>query len=123
MRTRDTQLEGILKTLRECRGVIAIKVLSEEEKREILDAEIRVEQKIIFGMCKSLNKGLREALQREFTVAMVIQTSEFEYPHHPHMIMICGDQVIGEQVRDEKKVKELRKNPVTSSSGKASWST
>jgi hypothetical protein len=109
--TEDAKLEGVLRTLRECRGVIAIKVLSEEERREILDIEGRVEEKIVFGLCKSLNKGLREALQREFTVAMVIQTSEFQYPHHPYMSMIWGDQVVGELVKDEKKVEELRKNP------------
>ena len=109
--TKDLELEGILRTLQECRGVLALKVLSEEEKREILDTEGRVEEKIVFGMCKSLNKGLREALQREFTVAMVIQTSEFQYPHHPYMSMICGDQVVGELIRDEKRVEELRKIP------------
>ncbi len=109
METKDAQLEGVLRTLRECRGVIALKVLSEEEKREILDTEGRVEAKIVFGMCKSLNKGLREALQREFTVAMVIQTSEFQYPHHPYMSMVWGDQVVGELIKDEK-VEELRKN-------------
>ena len=111
METKDGQLDGVLRTLRECRGVLALKVLSEEEKGEILDTEGRVEEKIVFGMCKSLNKGLREALQREFTVAMVIQTSEFQYPHHPYMSMTCGDQVVGELVRDEKKAEELRKTP------------
>jgi len=111
MGTKDMELEGVLRALQECRGAIAIKVLSEKEKGEILDTEGGVEEKIVFGMCKSLNKGLREALQREFTVAMVIQTSEFQYPHHPYMSMICGDQVVGELIRDEKKVEELRKTP------------
>jgi len=105
------ELEGILRTLRECRGVIATKVLSEEEKRQILDVEGRVEEKNVFGMCKSLNKGLREALQREFAVAMVIQTSDFQYPHHPYMNMSYGDQVVGELIKDEKRVEELRKTP------------
>jgi len=109
--TKDAQLEEVLRTLRVCRGVMALKVLSEEEKGEILDTEGRVEEKIVFGMCKSLNKGLREALQREFTVAMIIQTSEFQYPHHPYMSMICGDQVVGELVKDKKGVEELRKTP------------
>jgi len=111
LENRDMELERVLRTLRECRGVIAIKVLSEEEKGEILDTEGRVEEKIVFGMCKSLNKGLRKALQMEFTVAMVIQTPEFQYPHHPYMSMICGDQVVGELIEDEKRVKELRKTP------------
>ena len=107
----DRQLEEVLKSLRECRGVLAMKVLSERDKEKILDVESEVEEKTVFGMCKSLNKGVRGSLQREFTVAMVIQTSAFEYPHHPYMSMICGDQVVGELVNDEKRIEKLKKNP------------
>ncbi len=108
---KNAQFGEVLRTLRECRGVIAIKVLSEEEKREILDVETMVEEKIAFGMCRSLNKGLREALEREFTVAVVIQTSEFRYPHHPYMVMVLGDEVMGELVNNKQKIGELRKDP------------
>jgi len=107
----DRQLEEVLRSLRECRGVLALKVLSERDKEKILDVESEVEEKTVFGMCKSLNKGLRGSLQREFTVAVVIQTSEFEYPHHPYMNMICGDQVVGELVDDEERIEEMKKNP------------
>lgn len=111
METNDKRLEGILNVLCVCRGVLAVKVLSEGKKREILDVESRVEEKIIFGMCKSLNRGLREALQREFTAAMVIRSTEFQYPHHPSMNMVCDDEIVGEQVNDEKRIKELKKTP------------
>ncbi len=111
MEIKDERLERVLRTLQECRGVLAIKLLSKDEKKEILDVEGGIEERIVYGMCKSLNKGLREALKREFTVAMVIQTSEFQYPHHPYMNMVYGDQVIGELVEDEGEVEELRKNP------------
>jgi hypothetical protein len=107
----DRQLEEVLRSLRECRGVLAMKVLSEGDKEKILDVESKVEEKTVFGMCKSLNKGVRESLQRESTVAMVIQTSEFEYPHHPYMSMMCGDQVVGELVNDEERIEEMKKNP------------
>ncbi len=104
-------LEEVLEILRDCRGVLAIKVLTEEEKTRILHVESKVEDRIIFGMCRSLNKGLREALQREFTITMVIQTSDFDYPHHPYMNIMSGDQVIGELVHDKEKIRELRKDP------------
>lgn len=109
MGAKKGQLESVLRTLRECRGVIAVRVLSEDEKKEIFDLERRVEENIVFGMCKSRNNGVREALQREFTVAIVIQTSLFQYPHHPHMSLMCGDQVLGESVTDRRKREELRK--------------
>jgi len=110
MRTKKEQLERVLRTLRECRGAIAVRVLAEDEKKQLFDLERRVEDNIVFGMCKSQNNGVREALQREFTMAIVIQTSIFQYPHHPPMSLMYGDQVLGELVTDKGKREELRKN-------------
>ena len=104
-------IEEVLEVLSDCRGVVAIKVLSEEEKNRILHVESEVEGRIVFGLCKSLNEGLRKALQREFTVAMVIQTSDFDYPHHPYMNIMSGDQVIGELVYEKEKLRSLRNSP------------
>jgi len=111
METKNGQLERVIRTLRECCGVITARLLSEEEKQMVLDLEKTVEEKIVFGMCKSLNEGVRAALQMEFTVAMVIQSSKFPYPHHPHVSMRCKDQVIGELITDDRELEELKKNP------------
>lgn len=108
--TKNDQLECVMRTLRECCGVIAARLLSEEEKQMVLELEKNVEEKIVFGMCKSLNEGMRAALQMEFTVAMVIQSSKFPYPHHPHVSMKCDDQVIGELITDVGTLEELKKN-------------
>jgi len=107
---KKERLERVLRTLRECRGAVAVRVLLEEEKKALLELEREVEDHIVFGMCKSRNDGVREALQREVTVALVIQSSSFQYPHHPHMSLRCGDQVLGESVTDREKREELRKN-------------
>jgi len=108
--TVDVVIEPVLERLKGSRGVLTVKVLSEEEKKAILDVESGVEEKIVYGMCKSLNQGVREALQREFTVAVIMDTSVFEYPHHPHMNMTCGELVVGELVRDKEKIQELKKD-------------
>lgn len=107
----DVVLQNVLGKIRECRGVLAVKALSELEKKRISEVESQVENKIVYGMCKSLNQGVRESLQRDFVVAMVIQTSEFQYPHHPYMNIMCGDQVIGELVSDKEKIDELKQDP------------
>lgn len=106
-----TQLERILEILKNDEGVKTLRTLSKEEKQKLLDVEKREEKKIVYGMCMSLNKGVREALQRDFTIAIIINTSEFKYPNHPSMIITCEDQVIGEVIIEKKKVEELRKDP------------
>ena len=104
-------LQEALDKLRQCQGVLAVKALSEQEKQRISDVECEAENKIVYGMCRSLNQGVRESLERDFTVAMIIQTSEFQYPHHPYMNIVCREQVVGELVRDKEKIDELRKDP------------
>lgn len=91
-------------------GVITVKVLSRDEIREILLIETEEEEKIVFGMCKSINKGIREALGMEYTIGLVIKSSEFQHPHHPHMVMICGTEVTGELISDEEKIQEMRES-------------
>jgi hypothetical protein len=106
----DVVIEPILERLKCSRGVLMVKVLSEEEKKAILDVESLVEEKIVYGMCKSLNQGVRESLQRRFTVAVIMDTSVFEYPHHPYMTITCGELVVGELIHDKEKIEELKKD-------------
>jgi hypothetical protein len=61
-------------------------------------------------MCKSWNEGVRDALDREYAVALIIDTSLFQYPHHPHMSVIWKDQIVGEQVNDDDRIQELKKD-------------
>jgi len=107
----EEKLEVVVEALRQCRGVRRLKLLTDEEKRRLLEVEAEVERRVILGICPSLNLGVREALDRPFTVAMVIQSSEFPYPHHPHMRIVLGDMVVGEQVSAKDRVSELRRSP------------
>lgn len=99
----------VLDTLRGLRGVISARLLGDEERRQIIAIEEREEDRIILGMCKSLNEGVREALNRGFTVAMVIDSGEFQYPSHSYMEVLYRDRVVGENVSKEQAA-ELRKS-------------
>lgn len=91
-------------------GVISTRLLSKEEKQQILSKEEEAEDRIIFGMCKSWNEGVRDAIDCEYTVALIIDTSLFQYPHHPHMSVMWKDQIVGEQVTDDDRIQELKKD-------------
>ncbi|MCW4048868.1 MAG: hypothetical protein NWE89_03945 [Candidatus Bathyarchaeota archaeon] len=108
MERTDTCVELVLKILRESRGVEALRVLTEAEKNSILKVELQAEEKIAYSMCKTLNSGVREALQRDYSVATLIDSSIYEYPHHPSMVMTCDDTIVGEQVKDPSRISELK---------------
>jgi len=109
--TEYAELRNVLEKLKGCRGVLSVRLLDEEEKGYLLGVEGQAEEKVLWGMCKSLNQGLREAVSRKYTIAMVIDTSKFEYPHHPYTRMECEDLIVGEQVMDEEKIRELKRDP------------
>lgn len=98
------------KKLRESKGVQAIRLLGEDEKKLLLKTETIVEDKIVWSMCSTLNEGIREAIQRDYTIATVMNTSIFEYPHHPLMKMLYNGIVVGEQIPDLDMIVELKKD-------------
>jgi hypothetical protein len=103
-------LELVLEILRGGRGVKTLKVLTATDKRSVLEVEEKAEKRIVYGMCRTLNQGIKEALQRDYTVAVVMDTSIFEYPHHPYMVMVYDDTIVGEPVKDLKRIDELKKD-------------
>ena len=106
----DACLKLVLELLRGCRGVKTLKVLTATDKRSILEVEEKAEEKSAYGICRTLNQGIKAALQRDYTVAIVIDTSIFEYPHHPNMVMIYNDIIVGESIENLKKIDELKKD-------------
>ncbi|MGQ9515209.1 MAG: hypothetical protein ACUVTL_09240, partial [Thermoproteota archaeon] len=92
------------------KGVLYAKPLKRDEVEELLKAEEFSEKKVVFGMCRTYNKGVRLALERDVSIAVVINTSEFIYPHEPQMRILYNDLVIGEEIYDKRKVEELKKS-------------
>jgi hypothetical protein len=90
------------------RGVLLAKPLDKDGREQLLLAEAKSEERVVLGMCLSYNKGVREALGRDISIAIVINSSEFIYPHEPHMRMLYNDEVVGEEVYDDKRAAELR---------------
>ena len=110
---RRVCLESVLRMLQSCNGVIAARLLNDDERRHILRVEEQAEGKLFLEMCPTVNRGVREALARDYAVGLVIDTEKYEYSHHPHMKLICGDMIVGEQVKEIELKEELRKDRST----------
>jgi hypothetical protein len=103
-------IEIVISILKSCGGVHKLKILTEKEKKRISQLEEKAEEEIAYALCKTLNIGLREAMKREFTIAILIDSSVYLYPHHPDMVMLYDDVILGEQVHDPIRIGELRKD-------------
>jgi len=105
---REEVITRVLNSLIGMKGVLSARILREGEKGELLSAESKSEERVVLGMCRSYNRGIREALGRDASIAIVINSSEFVYPHEPHMRLLYKDEIVGEEVYDEKRASELR---------------
>ena len=110
MHSKDTYLELVLNSLRSCRGVEALKILTSDEKDRFIELEAKAEDSITNNICRTINQGARDALQRDYTVALVIDTSIYERPHHPRMSMIYEDTIVGEEIEDKNRIDRLKKD-------------
>ncbi len=106
----DPCINDTINALRGCVGVKDIRFLSSGDREKLLAVEEAAEDKIAYGMCKTLNNGLKEALLRDHTTVLLIDSSTYEYPHHPSMVMTYDGIVVGEHVKDPVKQEELRKD-------------
>jgi hypothetical protein len=73
-------------------GIRRIKVLSDEERRSLLQVELAAENAVIGGRC--FNEGLREALSLEFVVACFTDMN-FKWPSGPYVVLKEGDTIVG----------------------------
>ncbi len=93
-------LEGI-------KGVLWIKILSQEDKEKILQIEQEAEKHVLFGLGKGLNTGLREILKRDIIIA-IGNDNEFEWPPESAIQLVSDGEVIGEEIKSPEKAKEYK---------------
>jgi len=90
------------------KGVLGIKILSQEEREAILKLEEEAEKHVLYGLGKGLNTGLREILKRDIILA-IANDNEFEWPPEPAIQLVCNNEIIGEEIKSPEKVEEYKK--------------
>ncbi|MCS7102964.1 MAG: hypothetical protein NZ992_03680 [Candidatus Korarchaeum sp.] len=104
----DDNITEILKLILSIKGILKIKLLNEHEKKIILELESRAEKNILMGLMPGINRGVREALSRSITLA-AITDNDFEWPDRGLVKMIYNDEVLGEDIRNERELEILKK--------------
>jgi hypothetical protein len=102
--------ESILDCLRTIRGILAAFALEQSDRFQLLDIETEAEKKAFMGMGLCYNSGIREVL-RSRLVFLAITTMEFEWGCQSHMLLKKGDEIVGEEVRDQSRIEDLQKRP------------
>lgn len=102
-------VENVVSKVKGIRGVHQVFILTGEDKRKVSELERQAEQKVMMGLGLGDNRGIKEALKRNFVIAFVTD-ADYEWPPGPNVVLECRGEVIGEEVSDSKKLEELRKS-------------
>ncbi|MBS7609951.1 hypothetical protein KEJ36_03860 [Candidatus Bathyarchaeota archaeon] len=102
------EIQEIMKRMKEVKGVLWIKPLMNEERKLILEAEEKAEERKVLGGYKPFNASVREALSRGFTMAIAVNSTEFPYDYHPIVKLVQGSIVLGEEIENPEEAARLR---------------
>jgi len=106
MSLKESALREVLREISRVKGIIKVKVLGRKEIDEVLRLEQEAEKRVIMGLVRGINLGIREALKREIVVA-ALTTMEFKWPEHGTIQMRYQGEVLGEEVLDPWEMKRL----------------
>lgn len=88
------------------KGIVAFSPLFDEDRQQILDIEQDAEDRSLMGLGKVINSGVRRVLN--YDLAYVALTNmEFDWGCHASLILKKGEEIVGEEVRDQEKIARL----------------
>jgi hypothetical protein len=90
----------VLNVIRDLNGVLASEVLTQAD-RETLIALEGEEENVEFLGFKRYNEGLREALNRAYSIALAFRSSMFPMPHKPPVKLLHRNVTVGEMLYED----------------------
>jgi hypothetical protein len=98
----------ILPSLKKVKGIVDVISFSEKDKQEVLRIEEDAEKQSLMGFGKVISIGVREVLACDL-VYVALTDMEFEWGC-PSLILKKGEEVVGEEVKDEEVIANLSQN-------------
>lgn len=106
MSYKEKVMSKVVSVLKSSKGVHVTCELSKDDRKIILQLEKEAEKRVLGGLGRSFNAGLRRALEREVLIVF-LHDENYEWP--PETVqLICMGEVIGEEIRTKEKLQEVK---------------
>lgn len=90
----------MVSTLQKVKGIIRAKPFAFEDRVKITEIEEDAQKQSLMGLGKVVNVGVRKVLNCDL-VYVALNNMEFDWGCHATLVLKKGDEVVGEEVRDE----------------------
>ncbi|MCF8025244.1 MAG: methylamine methyltransferase corrinoid protein reductive activase [Desulfobacteraceae bacterium] len=96
----------MLPALKRVPGLKSVWILSAEDFKSVFQKEQEAEERSLLGLGKVVNTGVKKVLASQ-RVYVALTTMAFDWGCHATLVLKKGDEMVGEQVRDETRLAEL----------------
>ncbi|MFH0994642.1 MAG: hypothetical protein V1844_03990 [Pseudomonadota bacterium] len=98
--------EVMLKAIRKGKGIVNACPVSDADCRIIIDIEQDAENRSLMGLGKVVNTGVRAVLNCD-AVYVALINMDFDQGCHPALIIKKGEEIVGEEIRDQDRIAQL----------------
>ena len=96
----------MVSTLERVKGISTAKPFAFEDRVKIKEIEEDAEKQSLMGLGKVVNVGIRKVLNCDL-VYVALNNMNFDWGCHATLVLKKGDEVVGEEVRDEAVIAKL----------------
>lgn len=102
-------IDGVMiSALCNVKGIVFACPLIDDDHRRILEKEIQAEAQSLMGLGKVVNTGVREVLKHDLVYAALTR-KDFDWGCHSTLLLKKGQEIVGQDMRDEAVLAELEK--------------
>ncbi len=101
-------VDQITDGLKRLKGIRAVYSLTEQDKARVLEVEEAATRKVLLGLGRGDNQGLKEALARNTSLVLTTD-AEFEWPRGPNVLLMWRGELIGRDVDDPEELEEFKR--------------
>jgi hypothetical protein len=94
--------------IKNVKGINQSAPFSSDDHSKIFDIEQEAEKNAFMGLGNVVNAGVRKVLSSEF-IYVALTNMDFAWSGHPSLVMKKGEELVGEEVHDKKRIAELSK--------------
>lgn len=106
----EKPINQILKdALGDVRGIRQVQSVAEKDRVQIRQLEAEAEKRSLMGLGKVVNTGVYKVLKSDL-VFVALTTMDFDWTERATLILKKGDQLVGEEVRNENLIAQLEQN-------------
>jgi hypothetical protein len=98
-----------IKALGNVTGIRQVVSIAEKDRHQIQQLEEEAEKRSLMGLGKVINTGVYKVLKGDL-VFVALTTMEFDWTERSSLILKKGDQLVGEEVRNENQIAKLKQD-------------